>query len=138
MNEKELESKLSEYFERVNNPNYTTGDWIITSDDIYKKLKGKFKILNIISINNTLNESVVVAESKNKYYAIKYNNNFICIRESDTEYGLAIDGYDLFAVNKRNLYKLAPKSKTITFKEISKTFNWKLTTKARDILDYFA
>ena len=138
MREEFLEEKLAEYYNRVNSPNYKIKDWVITSDDIYLKLKGKFKIINIISINKLLDESVIVAESKNKYYAVKYNSNFICIKESNTEYGLVIDGYDLLAVNIKNLNKLAPKSaKLITFKEISKMFGWKLTKKSIEILDYF-
>lgn len=138
MKEEFLEEKLIEYYDRVNNPNYKIKDWVITSDDIYLKLKGKLRIINIISINKLTNESIVVAESKNKYYAIKYNSNFICIKESNTEYGLVIDGYDLLAVNMKNLNQLAPKSqKLITFKEITKLFEWKLTKKAIDILDFF-
>jgi hypothetical protein len=133
----ELESKLVEYYDKLKNPKYIVKDWIITSEKLYEKHKNKLKLINIISYNILTNEIVVVAECKNKYYAIKYSDKFICFKESETEYGLVIDGYDLLALNKINLYYDNNSRKVITFKEIIKLMDWKLTKEVKSYFDYF-
>jgi len=133
----ELESKLIEYYDKLKNPKYIVKDWIITSENLYEKHKNKLKLTNIISYNILTNEIVIVAECKNKYYAIKYSDKFICFKESETEYGLVIDGYDLLALNKINLYYDNNSRKVITFKEIIKLMDWKVSKEVKGYFDYF-
>jgi len=137
MKPSELENKLVEYYDKLKNPKYIVKDWIITSENLYQKYKNKLKLINIISYNILTNEIVVLAESKSKYYAIKYGDKFICFKESETEYGLVIDGYDLLAVNRTNLYYQNDSSKVITFKEIIKLMDWKVTKEVKGYFDYF-
>ena len=134
----ELESKLIEYYDKLKNPKYIVKDWIITSENLYEKHKNKLKLINIISYTILTNEIVVLAESKNKYYAIKYSDKFICFKESETEYGLVIDGYDLLALNKINLYYDNNSRKVITFKEIIKLMDWKVSKEVKGYFDYFS
>lgn len=138
MKASELESKLIEYYDKLKNPKYIVKDWIITSENLYEKHKNKLKLINIISYNILTNEIVIVAESKNKYYAIKYSDKFICFKESETEYGLVIDGYDLLALNKINLYYDNNSRKVITFKEIIKLMDWKVSKEVKGYFDYFS
>lgn len=138
MKRNELEDKLLEYYDKLKNPKYIVKDWIITSENLYQKYKNKLKLINIISHTILTNEIVVLAESKNKYYAIKYSDKFICFKESETEYGLVIDGYDLLAVNRSNLYYGNDSSKVITFKEIIKLMDWKITKEVKGYFDYFS
>jgi hypothetical protein len=133
----ELENKLVEYYDKLKNPKYIVKDWIITSENLYEKHKNKLKLINIISYNILTNEIVIVAECKNKYYAIKYSDKFICFKESETEYGLVIDGYDLLALNKINLYYDNNSRKVITFKEIIKLMDWKVSKEVKGYFDYF-
>lgn len=137
MKDSELEDKLKEYYDKLKEPKYIVKDWIITSENLYERYKNKLKLINIISSNIFSNDIVVVAESKSKYYAIKYNDRFICIKESTTEYGLVIDGYDLLAVNKTNLYSNTYSQKVITFKEITKLMDWKMGKEVKYYFDYF-
>jgi hypothetical protein len=137
MKDSELENKLTEYYDKLKEPKYIVKDWIITSENLYERYKNKLKLINIISSNIFSNDIVVVAESKSKYYAIKYNDRFICIKESSTEYGLVIDGYDLLAVNKINLYSNTYSQKVITFKEITKLMDWKMGKEVKCYFDYF-
>jgi hypothetical protein len=137
MKDSELEDKLKEYYDKLKEPKYIVKDWIITSENLYERYKNKLKLINIISSNIFSNDIVVVAESKSKYYAIKYNDRFICIKESSTEYGLVIDGYDLLAVNKTNLYSNTYSQKVITFKEITKLMDWKMSKEVKCYFDYF-
>jgi hypothetical protein len=134
----ELENKLIEYYDKLKNPKYIVKDWIITSENLYEKHKNKLKLINIISYNILTNEIVIVAECKNKYYAIKYSDKFICFKESETEYGLVIDGYDLLALNKINLYYDNNSRKVITFKEIIKLMDWKVSKEVKGYFDYFS
>ena len=134
----ELENKLLEYYDKLKNPKYIVKDCIITSENLYEKHKNKLKLINIISYNILTNEIVVLSECKNKYYAIKYSDKFICFKESETEYGLVIDGYDLLALNKINLYYDNNSRKVITFKEIIKLMDWKVSKEVKGYFDYFS
>jgi len=140
--------KLYEYYNKLKNPTYILKDWVIVSDDLYLKYKNKLKITNIISrvYDDLLNEYIIIIEDKNYYYSIKYNNKFVCIKPSETEYGLAIGDYSLLAINRYFAYAENEKTfnKTnkinnadLNLKYFSSLFGWKLTNKAKDNIDYF-
>lgn len=136
-----LDNKITEYYKKLTNPSYKIGDWIIADDEIYLKYKNKLTFVNILSIYYDTNESIIVAESKNKYYAIKYNHSFVCLRESDNEYGLATGEYQLVAINAKKLeqrlqYPNKNHINNITLKDLAKLFGWKLGKKAKEYLDY--
>jgi len=137
MKDSELENKLTEYYDKIKEPKYIIKDWIITSENIYEKYKNKLKLINIISYNILLNEVVVLAESKSKYYAIKYSDKFICFKDSETEYGLVIDCYNVLAVNRTNLYYKNNSPKVIRFKEIINLMDWKVSKEVKGYFDYF-
>ena len=130
-----LESKLSKYYEKFSNPSYVIGDWAIVEDTIYKGLKNKLNIVSILSYNQYKTENIIIAESKKEYYAIKYSGRFVCIRKSETEYGLVCDTYELLAINKTAVNK--DDIEIIPFKDLCKILDWKLGKKAKDYLDYF-
>ena len=130
-----LEAKLSKYYEKFSNPTYVIGDWAIVEDSIYKKLNNKLNIVSILSCNQYKTENIIVAESKKEYYAIKYSGRFVCIRKSETEYGLVCDTYELLAINKTAVNK--DDIEIIPFKDLCKLLGWKLGKKAKDYLDYF-
>jgi len=130
-----LESKLSKYYEKFSNPTYVIGDWAIVEDAIYKKLKNKLNIVSLISFNKYYNEVIIVAETKKEYYAIKYSGRFVCVRKSETEYGLLCDTYDLLAINKPAVGK--DNIEIIPFKDLCSILNWKLGKRAKEYLDYF-
>ena len=64
------------------------------------------------------------------------NNNFICLRESDNEYGLAIGEYDLIAMNKSALYDKTSDTNLI-FINVCKLMGWKLSKEAKEYIEYF-
>jgi len=130
-----LESKLSKYYEKFSNPTYVIGDWAIVEDAIYKKLKNKLNIVSLISFNKYYNEVIIVAETKKEYYAIKYSGRFVCVRKSETEYGLISDTYELLAINKTAVGK--DNIEIISFKDLCSILNWKLGKRAKEYLDYF-
>lgn len=130
-----LESKLSKYYEKFSNPKYVIGDWVIVDDVTYKKLNNKLNIVSLISYNQYNNENIIVAETKKEYYAIKYSGRFVCVRKSDTEYGLISDTYDLLAINKPAVGK--DDIEIIPFKDLCDLLGWKLGKKAKEYLDYF-
>lgn len=130
-----LEAKLSEYWDKFSNPKYVIDDWVIVDDILYNKLKNKLNIVSIISYNVFPNEIVIVAETKKEYYAIKYSGRFVCIRRSETEYGLACDIYEMLAINKIGIDE--PVKQIISFANLCKILGWKLGKGAREYLDYF-
>lgn len=136
----ELEEKLSKYYDTLINPSYVIDNWTIVNNPIYKKWKNKLKIETIRCYNNNIkigvNEIIVLFETKKELIVIKYNDKFISFRESETEYGLITDNYDLFAVNinNMNLLETAPIE---SFNNICKQMNWKLSKRAKEFLDYF-
>ena len=130
-----LEAKLSKYYEKFSNPTYVIGDWVIVDDVTYKKLNNKLNIVSIISYNRYNNENIIVAETKKEYYAIKYSGRFVCVRKSDTEYGLISDTYDLLAIHKPAVGK--DDIEIIPFKDLCDLLGWKLGKKAKEYLDYF-
>ena len=137
-----LYDKLTEYYDKLANPTYKIGDWIIADDELYLKYKNKLTFINILSTYKDELECVIVAETKSKYYAIKYNNNFICLRESDTEYGLSTGEYDLMAVNNKLLNEKVKNTNkkqvnNMTLKQLAKLLNWKLSKRSKEYLDYY-
>jgi hypothetical protein len=133
-----LEDKLETYYDSIRNPKYKLGKWIITDNKLYIKLKNKLNISYISSINVYLNESIAIVESKDKYIAIKYTPKYICYMDSDTEYGLSSDEYDMLAVNQEVLNPdLELSLEPIPLQQISKLFNWKISKVAKQSLDYF-
>jgi hypothetical protein len=135
MTNQEIEIKLSQYLDKFTNPTYSLGDWIVVNDLLYKKLKNKLNIYSIISYNLFGNQVIVVIETKKEYYAIKYSGRFVCVRRSDTEYGLVVGDYEILAVNK--VLREDEDSDIIPFKDLCNILDWKLGKKAREYLDYF-
>jgi len=136
--------QLYEYYEKIKKPNYIIKDWVICNDKIYLQYKNKLTIINFLSIieNERLKEKIIVFEDKNQYYAVKYNDKFICIKPSKTEYGLSLGDYHLIAVNKEFAYLDAEAEETNSnklnnTKEICEIMGWKLGKKAKEYLDYF-
>lgn len=136
--------QLYEYYEKIKKPNFITKDWVICNDKIYLKYKNKLTINNFISIldGEILKERIIVFEDKKRYYAVKYNDKFICIKPSETEYGLTLGDYHLVAVNKEFAYvdikiKDTKINKLNSPKEICEIMGWKLSKKAKEYLDYF-
>lgn len=133
-----LDNKIYDYYTKINNPKHIIKDWIVVDDNFYKKNNKKLTFLNILSNQITSNkEHLVVGEDKNKYYAIKYNDKFICIKDTYTEYELYTGEYELLAVNKKILVPNESTNKVLSFKELCSLFGWKLSKKAIDTLDFF-
>lgn len=134
------DKKLLSYYNKLNNPKYLVGDWAITNDKLYEKINNKLSILNIMgsyiesSSSLLVNAKTIICETKNKYIAVKFNNCFICLRESDTEYGL-IGEYELLAVNKKNI-KVEKTDSSISITSLFKLFNIKLSKRAKETLKY--
>ena len=135
MTKEEIELKLSKYLTKFTNPAYSLGDWVVVDDLLYKKLKNKLTIYSIISNNLFANECVIVIETKKEYYAIKYSGRFVCVRRSETEYGLVSGEYEILAVNK--VLTEDEDNDIMPFKDLCKLLDWKLGKKAREYLDYF-
>jgi hypothetical protein len=136
--------QLYEYYEKLKNPKYVIGDWLICNDKIYLKYKNKLLINNFISIidDDTKNEKIIIFEDKKLYYAVRYNDKFICIKPSSTEYGLTLGDYHLIAINKNFAYLDLDTKDTKSYqlnsaKEICEMMNWKLGRQAKEYLDYF-
>jgi hypothetical protein len=142
------EKTIYDYYNKLKNPTYILKDWVIASDETYLKYKKKLTITDIISriYDDVRDESIIVFEDKKRYYAIKYNDKFICIKPSETEYGLVIGDYSLLAINRYFAYaenkkeykknnKISPDD--LNIKYFCSLFEWKLTNRAKDNIDYF-
>lgn len=130
-----FELKLKEYYHKINNPKYKIDNWIIADDTLYLSLQNKLKISSVLVVKKYINEDLIIIETKNEYYAIKYNGNFICLKKSETEYGLVTGEYQLLAIHMSILKEVTQK-KIPKFNNICKIFNWKLTNKAKEELSY--
>ena len=136
MDYNELEAQLSKYYDKFINPDYQIKNWIIVNNVFYKKYKNKLKIEGILGNTGNEYQKIIVIETKNKYIVIKYSDKFICYRESDTEYGLSTDVYEILAINKSHMDSL--KSAPIeSFNSICNIMGWKLSKRAKETLDYF-
>jgi len=136
MNLDNLKAQLSKYYATFTNPKYKVGKWIIVNNDKFKEYKDKLKVESILTYQSNNIQRLLVAETKNKYVVIKWSDKFICFRESDTEYGLACDNYELLAINSDTFNDLDVKP-IISFETICKIFCWKLSKKAKEYLSYF-
>lgn len=134
----DLSKKIHQYYKKIKNPSLFIKEWVIVDEKLYLKYKNKLNITAISFINEYEKEQIAVIESKKEYIAIKYNENFVCLRVSDTEYGLVTGEYELLAVNKKILAdKYETSSKKIpTLKGLCKSFHWKLSKTAKEYLDY--
>jgi len=135
-----INSKIKAIYSKLNSPKYITHNWIIVADKMYEKYKNKLTITNINNIQSELiTNSIVInimCESKNKYYYIKYSPQFIGIVESDTEYGLVLDSYDIFAVNTEVLDSPPPFNRNLlNIKGIFNVLGWKLSKKAKEYIE---
>jgi uncharacterized protein YdaL len=139
MDYKPIVNNLNSFYSVYKNPKYKIDDWIIVNNEAYIKNKGKITIIggefglkDHISYNEydeklITKQATLLAESKNEYVCIKYNNNFIAVNISDTEYGLTINDFTLVAVANSEvigLNKNMPK-----LKEILKILGWKISQK---------
>ncbi len=138
MNDDDITNKLYTYYNKAKSPKYIVNDWVIVDDETFIKHRNKLIISNICSnhYDDVKLQKIVVFESKKKYYAVKYSNNFICLRESDTEYGLVIGEYDLIAMNKSTLYDKTNDT-NLTFINVCKLMGWKLNKQAKEYIEYF-
>ena len=130
-----FELKLKEYYHKIHNPKYKIDNWIVADDTLYLSLQNKLKISSVLVVKKYINEDLIIIETKNEYYAIKYNGNFICLKKSETEYGLVTGEYQLLALHMSILKEVTQK-KIPKFNNICKIFNWKLTNKAKEELSY--
>lgn len=135
MNELDLQYKIEQYYKTLIKPEYKVSDWIIANTSLYLLLKDKLTITHISYTNFYERETIIVLEGQSKYYAIKYSGSFLCLRESETELGLLTGEYDLLAV-REGVLKSKIKHNVPSFKSICKLFNWKLSKKAKEYLDY--
>lgn len=134
----DLEQQLSKYYETIKNPLYRLDNWIIANNELYNILYNNLTISNIISVNQTtINELVIIFDTKKEYYVFKYNNNYICLKISPTEYGLITGDYQLLAVEQNALYTLINNKEMARFKYLCKLLKWKISKRAKDDLDYF-
>lgn len=134
----DLSKKVRDYYKKLKNPKVYAKEWAITDEALYNKYKNKLTITAISFINNYDKENIAVIETKKEYIAIKYNENFVCLRISDTEYGLITGEYELLAVNKKIIadkYETSP-DKIPTLKGLCQSFDWKLSKNAKQYLDY--
>lgn len=134
----DISLKIKEYYKKLKNPKVYTKEWAIIDEALYNKYKNKLTITAISFINNYDKENIAVIETKKEYIAVKYNENFVCLRVSDTEYGLVTGEYELLAVNKKIIadkYETSP-DKIPTLKGLCQSFDWKLSKNAKQYLDY--
>ncbi len=138
MTEETLLKKLELYYNKIKNPTYVVGNWIVVNDKLYNKYKNKINISSINSILHSEDYDIIVFETKKQYYAVKYSSNFVCIRESDNEYNLITDDYDLLGVNKEIAHiSTKETNNNITLIDLAKDFGWKLSKKAKKDFEQF-
>ncbi len=134
----DLEQQLSKYYETIKNPLYRLDNWIIANNELYNIVYNNLTISNILSVNQTTtNELVIIFDTKKEYYVFKYNNNYNCLMISQTEYGLITGDYQLLAVEQNSIYTLINNKEMARFKELCKLLKWKISKRAKDDLDYF-
>jgi hypothetical protein len=139
MKSKSLESKLEEYYYKLQNPSLIIGDWAIVDKDALNKLK-KITLTNINEVNNLVSDRLITTESKNNYIVIKYSPTFIATKVINNEYDYLLKDWDLIAVNKDTLYKAESETpnKLMTNKEIIEFLGFKLNKKFIKNLEYFS
>ena len=139
MKSKSLESKLEEYYYKLQNPSLIIGDWAIVDKDALNKLN-KITLTNINEVNNLVSDRLITTESKNNYIIIKYSPTFIATKVINKEYDYLLKDWDLIAVNKDTLYKAESETpnKLMTNKEIIEFLGFKLNKKFIKNLEYFS
>jgi hypothetical protein len=134
----DLEQQLVKYYETIKNPLYRIDNWIIANNELYNIVYNNLTISNIISVNQTTtNQLVIVFDTKKEYYALKYNSSYICLKVSSTEYGLITEDYQLLAVDQNIVYTLVNNKEMARFRYLCKLFKWRISKRAKDDLDYF-
>ena len=129
MNEDKLNKKLHLYYDKLNNPSITIGDWNIVDEKEFKYLKK----ITLTAISTTLArqyELVMSCETKNKFIFFKYNSAFIATKTTDTEYEYITKDWNLIAANNNYLQKGTSDQK-ITNENIFKLLGIKLSKKAK-------
>ena len=135
MNIKSLKDKLALYYDRLQHPQKTIGNWAIIDIDLLNSLK-KITITNINNIERNIEEKIIYTESKTKYILIKVSFNFIAIKVINNEYDYIIKDWDLLAVDKNYIYKRKV-TKPMTNKQLIEFLGFKLDKKAKEDLEYF-
>lgn len=136
MKNKSLESKLEQYYYKLQNPSLIIGDWAIVDKTALDKLN-RITLTNINEVNNLLTERLITTESKNNYIVIKYSPNFIATKVINKEYDYLLKDWDLIAVNKDSLYN-EKAEKLMSNKEIIEFLGFKLNKKFIKNLEYFS
>ena len=136
MKEKEV-NNLKKLYDLITGSAILIGNWGIANDSLYKKIKNKITITNINDIiSNKYSETIIVTESKNKYYFIKYSPKFISIIESDTEYGAFLQDISIYAINILQVANQEDKN-IYSPKDILKICGFKVSKKAiKDLSDF--
>lgn len=134
---KSIEEIVKNIYNKLGDIKYTKGEWFIIDDLLYKKINNKItlKCVNNIALNSN-KELVCLVESKDKYYFIKWNGKFISVIESETEYGLAINDVNIFAINSMSLLG-QPNKKDYNVEDILKIIGFKLSKKLKLDFKYF-
>jgi len=135
MNVKSLQNKLKLYYDRLQHPQKTIGNWPIVDLELLNSLK-TITITNINNIEKNIEEKIIYTESKTKYILIKVSFNFIAIKVTNNEYNYILKDWDLLAVDKEFVYK-GKATKPMTNKEIIKFLGFKTSSKAKKDLEYF-
>jgi hypothetical protein len=130
-----LNKKLLSYYDKLHKPTLVIGDWNIVDEKQYKNL-GKITLTAISDIKENKNETIISAESKNKFVLFKYNPAFIASKVIDTEYDYLLNDWSLIAVNKKYIYD-GLVEKEITPKIVFGITGIKLSLKAKKDLSCF-
>lgn len=140
MNLKNINAKISNIFDRLKSPKYTIKGWIIVEPELYEKRKNKtiIKRINNIVIEQINNEYTcsIICETKNEFIYVKYNTQFIGEVRSQTEYGLILNSYDIYAVNSEIFETTPPFSKNkISINDIFNILGYKLSKEAKEYIE---
>ena len=129
---------VAQIYKKLTSTNIYRLGWAILDEKLYKKINNKILIVNIGNLNrNEYKESTCLLENKDKYYLIKWNDKFISINESDTEYGLVINELNIYAINAIKALEEKPTLKAPSLKQVLKIIGFKLSKKAKEHLNYF-
>jgi hypothetical protein len=133
-----LNDLVAKIYKKLTNSNLYKLGWAILDEDYYKLINSKVLITNVNNINiNKHNENTCLLESKNKYYLIKWNDKFIAVNESDTEYGLILNELNIYAINAIGALENRNDLKTPSLSKVLKIIGFKLSKKTREDLKDF-
>ena len=129
---------VAQIYKKLTSTNIYRLGWAILDEKLYNKINNKILIVNIGNLNrNEYKESTCLLENKDRYYLIKWNDKFISINESDTEYGLVINELNIYAINAIKALEEKPTLKAPSLKQVLKIIGFKLSKKAKEHLNYF-